>query len=196
METEVKKLYEALFLVDSAEAASDWDGVIQSIEKVLNRVEADIVSIRKWDERPLAYEINRKKRGTYLLVYFNVDGDKISTIERDVQLSERIMRVLILRGDHLTEGGVQKDTPFGIAEKEAEQQAQKKAVAEVEKAAAAETKKKAAEDVQEEAPVVIAENEADPAVEQQDAVVEDSAETPDAVADDVEAEEETEDKQD
>ena len=196
METEVKKLYEALFLVDSAEAASDWDGVIQSIEKVLNRVEADIVSIRKWDERPLAYEINRKKRGTYLLVYFNVDGDKISTIERDVQLSERIMRVLILRGDHLTEGEVQKDTPFGIAEKEAEQQAQKKAVAEVEKAAAAETKKKAAEDVQEEAPVVIAENEADPAVEQQDAVVEDSAETPDAVADDVEAEEETEDKQD
>ncbi|NIA17105.1 MAG: 30S ribosomal protein S6 [Planctomycetes bacterium] len=120
METEVKRLYEALFLVDSVEAASDWKGVNETIKKSLEKIEADIVSIRKWDERPLAYEIEGKRRGTYILVYFNVDGDKISILEREVQLSERIMRVLILRGDHLTEESIQKDTPAMIAEKPAE----------------------------------------------------------------------------
>ena len=120
METEVKRLYEALFLVDSVEAASDWDGINESIKKSLDKVEADIVSIRKWDERPLAYEIEGKRRGTYILVYFNVDGNKISTLEREIQLSERIMRVLILRGDHLTEESIQKDTPAIIAERPVE----------------------------------------------------------------------------
>ena len=140
METEVKKLYEALFLVDSAEAASDWEGVNESIKRVLDRVEADIVSIRKWDERPLAYEINGKKRGTYILVYFNADGSGISTIEREVQLSERIMRVLILKGDHLTEEDMQKDTPAAFAEKAAEAQAEEKKESEAKKEADAAAK--------------------------------------------------------
>ena len=120
MDTQTKKLYEALFLIDSAEAASDWDGICEYIKKVLDKSGAEIVSLRKWDDRPLAYEINRKKRGVYILVYFNAPGDGIGVIERDVQLSERVMRVLILKGDHLTEDDLNKDTPLLAAEKAAE----------------------------------------------------------------------------
>ena len=95
METIVKKLYEAMFLVDSAEAA-DWDAVITTIKNILEKAEAEIVSIKKWDERKLAYEINGKSRGTYILCYFKAEGERVGDIERDVQLSEQIMRVLIL----------------------------------------------------------------------------------------------------
>lgn len=95
METVVKKLYEAMFLVDSAQA-QNWDAIITAIKTILEKTEAEIVSIKKWDERRLAYEINGKSRGTYILCYFRADGDRIRDIERDVQLSERIMRVLIL----------------------------------------------------------------------------------------------------
>ena len=111
METAVKKLYEGMFLIDSAEAAKDWDGVIELVKKMLTKVDAEIVSIRKWDERPLAYSIKRCVRGTYILTYFRCDGQKISDIERDVRLSERIMRALILTADHLTEADVAKETP-------------------------------------------------------------------------------------
>lgn len=95
METVVKKLYEAMFLVDSAQA-QNWDTIITAIKTILEKTEAEIVSIKKWDERRLAYEINGKSRGTYILCYFRADGDGIRDIERDVHLSERIMRVLIL----------------------------------------------------------------------------------------------------
>jgi len=111
LETAVKKLYEGMFLIDSAEAARDWDGIIELVTKMLTKADAEIVSIRKWDERPLAYTIRRCARGTYILTYFRVSGQKIHDIERDVQLSERIMRVLILRADHLTEEDMAKDTP-------------------------------------------------------------------------------------
>ena len=32
----VKKLYEAMFLVDSAEAAADWDGINAAVGNMLN----------------------------------------------------------------------------------------------------------------------------------------------------------------
>lgn len=103
METGVKKLYEVMFLIDSAEAAKDWDGIIELATKMLNKIDAQIISLKKWDERPLAYSIKKCTRGTYILSYFKADGRKITELERDVLLSERIMRALILRVDHLTE---------------------------------------------------------------------------------------------
>ena len=141
MKTDTKRLYEAMFLVDSAQAASDWGGVIASIEKILKKAERDIVSIRKWDERKLAYEIKGHSRGTYILCYFRANGEKIQDIERDVQLSEQIMRVLILSADHMTqediernlisrkdsEMGTPKDTPVLQAEKQVQKTAQKAA---------------------------------------------------------------------
>jgi len=91
----VKRLYEAMFLVDSVTQA-DWDKINEIIKKILEKAGAEIVSMEKWDERRLAYEIGGKNRGTYILCYFHADGQKIRQIERDAQLSESIMRVLIL----------------------------------------------------------------------------------------------------
>jgi ribosomal protein S6 len=89
-----------MFLVDSAEATTDWDGVTATIKNILEKAGAEIVSIRKWDDRKLAYKINGKGKGTYILCYFRAAGSKLRDIERDIQLSERIMRVLILCAEH------------------------------------------------------------------------------------------------
>ena len=117
METMVKKLYEGMFLVDSAEAASDWEGVLEAITTILSRAEAEVVSIKKWDERKLAYDIDGKSRGTYILSYFRAEGSKISGMERDVQLNERIMRALILNAEHMTQADMDKATPAELVER-------------------------------------------------------------------------------
>jgi small subunit ribosomal protein S6 len=104
LETATKRLYEAMFLVDSALAAADWDGVIDTIQNILQRADVEVISLQKWGERRLAYEIDHKARGTYILCYFRANGSRIGGIEKDVRLSERVMRVLILKCDkHMTE---------------------------------------------------------------------------------------------
>jgi small subunit ribosomal protein S6 len=116
--TAEKKLYEGMFLVDSARAASDWDGVNSAIKKILEKAKAEIVSMRKWDDRKLAYDIRGVERGTYILCYFKADGEKIQGIEKAVQLSEKIIRVLILSTEQMTKEDIEKDTPAAKAEKE------------------------------------------------------------------------------
>jgi small subunit ribosomal protein S6 len=115
-----KKLYEGMFLVDSAKAASDWDGIHKAIKKILDKAKAEIVSIRKWDDRKLAYDIRGVSRGTYLLCYFRVDSQQIRNIEKAIQLSEKIIRVLVLNTDQMTQEDIDKDTPATKAEKEKE----------------------------------------------------------------------------
>ena len=111
MKTVAAKLYEGMFLVDSALAASDWQGINDTIRAILEKAGAEIVSANKWDERRLAYGIKGKSRGTYILVYFRVDGTRITEIERSVQLSEDVMRALILCVEDLDEQYITKETP-------------------------------------------------------------------------------------
>ena len=138
-----------MFLIDSADAGSDWDGVIAAITKTLERAEVDIVSITKWDDRRLAYEIKRKARGTYILCYFRSDGQKNQEIETAVQLSEKIIRVLILCVDWMTDEDIQEDTPATKDEKEKQERAAAREAAEQAKAAkAVEAQAEAAEEAE------------------------------------------------
>lgn len=96
------KRYEGMFLINPS-AASDWDSAEQEVRRVLERAEASIVAIHKWHEGKLAYEIEGVRRGLYALAYFDAPPEKIRDLERDVQLSEVILRALILRADYVTE---------------------------------------------------------------------------------------------
>ena len=130
METAVKRLYEGLFLVDSAIAAADWQLVIDTINRILAKTEAEVVSLHKWDERKLSYDIGKVSRGTYILVYFNCDPLRIHEIERDVQLSETLLRVMILRTDRMGREDIEKPTPIMVAETQAQAAAEAQAQAE------------------------------------------------------------------
>jgi small subunit ribosomal protein S6 len=112
-----KKLYEGMFLVDSLEASSDWDGITGLIRNMIQRADGEIVTLKKWDDRRLMYPISGKERGTYILCYFKAPGPRITEIEKDVQLSERIMRALVLSAEAMSEADINRETPLELAEK-------------------------------------------------------------------------------
>ncbi len=99
---ETKRLYECLYLIDPALAAGDWDGITGKIKAQIEKRGGEVVSLKKWDERQLAYQISDKTRGTYILVYFNCETAAVASIERDINLSEDIMRAMILRADFIS----------------------------------------------------------------------------------------------
>lgn len=94
--------YEAMFLISQGVAA-DLAGAVSHINGLLARAKADVLAMRKWDERRLAYEIKGQKRGVFILTYFKAPADAITGLERDCNLSEQVLRVMILRADHLSE---------------------------------------------------------------------------------------------
>lgn len=94
-------LYEGMFLLNQAVSSSDFNGCVDYLRQVFDRAGAKVEAMSKWDERKLAYPIEGQRRGTFILAYFHARGSQIVNIERDCQLSEQVLRTLILRPDHL-----------------------------------------------------------------------------------------------
>ncbi len=92
----MSKLYEAMFIVDSAKAKEDYAKMEAECLGCLTRHGAEIVKTLKWDDRRLTYDIKKVRRGTYILVHFNSDPANIVKMERQCSLNENILRVLIL----------------------------------------------------------------------------------------------------
>lgn len=94
--------YEGMFLFPQS-AVADLQAAADHVTEILNRAGAEIISFKKWDERRLAYEVKGNKRGLYFLVYFKAKGAKVANIERDCSLSEKMLRAMVTRADHLPE---------------------------------------------------------------------------------------------
>ncbi|MEQ9459541.1 MAG: 30S ribosomal protein S6 [Phycisphaeraceae bacterium] len=107
-------LYEALILADQGAVASDFGGVVDHLKGLLDRAEADVIVLRKWDERRLAYTINGQKRGTFFLALFRAHPSKLIGFERDCKLSELVIRQMVLKADYMGE------TEIELAKQEAE----------------------------------------------------------------------------
>ena len=93
--------YEGMFLISQAEAA-EFGGVIEHINHLFERAGAEIIAMQKWDERRLAYEVDKQKRGVYILSYFKAPAENLQAFERDCNISERILRMMVTKADHLT----------------------------------------------------------------------------------------------
>src|SRR5262249_50784882 len=52
-----------------------------------------------WHEQRLAYPIKNHKKGLYYLTYFRAEGKVVQNLERDLALSELVLRYLILHVD-------------------------------------------------------------------------------------------------
>ena len=99
--------YEAMFLFDPTFGAS-WENCEGEIRRIMERAGGEIVFCKMWDDRRLAYRIKGRKRGVYVLVYFKAPPEKIAGFERDAQLSEHILRIMLLRADGLTPEAMEK----------------------------------------------------------------------------------------
>lgn len=93
--------YEVMFLLSQAQAAQLGEAV-DHINDLFKRAHATVHGLKKWDERRLAYEIDKNKRGTYLLGYFTADPANLAGFERDCNLSEKLLRTLVTRCDHMS----------------------------------------------------------------------------------------------
>ena len=112
------RIYEGMFLLESGNP--DFQAASQPVRELLARSEAEIISIKAWDDRRLAYEIRGHKRGLYALAYFQVDPASIGQMEHDCHLDERILRMMIIRRDGATSDQFQAEPEPETATEQAE----------------------------------------------------------------------------
>ena len=90
--------YECLFIVDTANGD---DAVKAKVEKFTGKIaaNAEFVEVNEWGKRRLAYAINDKTEGYYVVVTFKSEPKFIAELERRFNIDETIMRYLVVKLD-------------------------------------------------------------------------------------------------
>jgi small subunit ribosomal protein S6 len=97
--------------------------VAPSLDKFLNVVRNDggtIDNVDIWGRRRLAYEINKKSEGIYAVVQLTAEGDTTKELDRQLKLSEAVMRTKVLRAEEAI-------AQVAAAQKRADEKAARKA---------------------------------------------------------------------
>ena len=122
--------YELMVILDPE---IDERTVAPSLDKFLNVIRTDggtIDNVDVWGRRRLAYEINKKTEGIYAIVNFTANSSATVELDRQLKLSEAVMRTKVLRAE---EGFAQ----VAAAKKVAGEKAARKAAAPAKTPAAA-----------------------------------------------------------
>jgi small subunit ribosomal protein S6 len=144
-------LYEGLFLMSQSAVGGGLGAAIEHVRDALGRIDAEVITLRKWDDRKLAYPIKGQKRGIYLLSLFRGDGTRLTEVERTCNLSEQVLRVMMTRCDHY--GQVEYDAELEEAKAIEAEQKLREQPAEAKPAAKVEAKPEAKAEVKPEAKV-------------------------------------------
>jgi len=91
--------YELMVILDPE---IDERTVAPSLDKFLNVIRNDggtIDNIDIWGRRRLAYEINKKTEGIYAVVNFTANSSATNELDRQLGLSEAVMRTKVLRAE-------------------------------------------------------------------------------------------------
>ena len=93
----IKNFYESLFIVD---VTGGEDAVKTSVAKfvgLINDNAETVYEVNEWGKRRLAYPINYKSEGYYVVVTFKANPDFPAEFERLANIDENILRSMVIR---------------------------------------------------------------------------------------------------
>ena len=88
--------YETLFIIDAQLAEEDVKALTEKFVGMIAE-NGTVSEVSEWGKRRLAYPINDKNDGYYVLVNFTADGEFPAELERVFGITEGIMRSIVIR---------------------------------------------------------------------------------------------------
>ena len=93
------KYYETLYIVHPALDSGRIKEIVISTNKTLEKNNGTVASLDVWGKKKLAYEIDKQKYGTYVLLQFKGDGSGNSTLNMELEHNPNILAYLTVSID-------------------------------------------------------------------------------------------------
>ena len=95
---DIKRAYETIFVVDTTIGEDAVKGLVEKFKALIEK-NATIDSIDEWGKKRLAYEIDYKTEGYYVLINFTSATDFPAELERNYKITEGILRSIVILKD-------------------------------------------------------------------------------------------------
>jgi small subunit ribosomal protein S6 len=91
--------YEVMLILEPDADESVVGSVNDRITGVIGGAGGTVAKTDRWGKRRLAYEIDKRTEGYYLVVQFTADPTTVSELERVLSLTDGVIRAKVVRRD-------------------------------------------------------------------------------------------------
>ncbi|MGD8327829.1 MAG: 30S ribosomal protein S6 [Acidobacteriota bacterium] len=123
-------LYETLLIVTPDADDERVDAVIGDLRVVVENDGGTVLQAGVWERRKLAYAVQGKTEGIYVLMYADGDNTLPAALKYRMKLDESVIRSMVIRVEDRQEADVREQIAAGDHAADAEQIAAQKAAAE------------------------------------------------------------------
>ena len=89
--------YEVMYVIDTAIDDQARNDLIARFSGLVEANGGKVDRVDEWGKRRLAYAINYKTEGYYVLMYVTAPSDLPKELERNLQISDSVLRYLVIR---------------------------------------------------------------------------------------------------
>lgn len=89
--------YEVLYILDAKIDDAAKDALIEKFKGVVEFAGGAVENVDKWGVKKLAYEINFKSEGYYVLMNFTANADLPQELERQMRITDEVMRFIVVK---------------------------------------------------------------------------------------------------
>lgn len=91
--------YEVMYILQPTMSAEDQTAVVDRFTALIESMGGTVEKTDRWERRQLAYDIKDMREGYYVVVHFQGDPALQAEMDRQMKLTETILRHMILRRD-------------------------------------------------------------------------------------------------
>lgn len=89
--------YELAIIVSPNIETEGVTAVVEKVSELVGVINGKVTSVDVWGRRALAYAIDNHREGTYVLLQANMPPAGLTELERNLKLSEEIIRYLLVK---------------------------------------------------------------------------------------------------
>lgn len=88
--------YETIVVFDVSKSEEEINELFEKISSLISQ-NGTVDSVDKWGKRRLAYEIEKKREGYYILIDFTANTDFIKKLEHVYNITDGILRTIVVK---------------------------------------------------------------------------------------------------
>ncbi|MGB9976591.1 30S ribosomal protein S6 [Thermovenabulum sp.] len=91
--------YETMYILDPDLNEDSTNSLIEKFKSVITDRGGEVQEIERWGKRRLAYPIERRKEGYYVIMNFTADPSAVQEMERLLKITTGVLRHIVIRKD-------------------------------------------------------------------------------------------------
>lgn len=92
---EKMKKYEVMFIIDPTLEDAQKDATVETVKGII-AAEGEVENVDVWGMRKLAYPIQKKNEGYYVVIEFSADTELPKELDRRLRISDNVIRHMII----------------------------------------------------------------------------------------------------